>query len=87
LKGGFPAFKLSGFPALRLFMRITLNGDPHDLPAPLTVGQLLEQLKIDPRVVAVEVDRVIVKRDRYGRHVIADGAEVEIVTFVGGGCR
>jgi thiamine biosynthesis protein ThiS len=68
-------------------MRITLNGDPHDLPAPVTVRQLLEQLNIDPRIVAVEVDRVVVKRDRYAGTVIADGAEVEIVTFVGGGCR
>ncbi|MGE5832887.1 MAG: sulfur carrier protein ThiS [Acidobacteriota bacterium] len=68
-------------------MRIILNGDPHDLPAPVTVRQLLEQLNIDPRIVAVEVDRVIVKRDRYAGTVIADGAEVEIVTFVGGGCR
>jgi sulfur carrier protein len=68
-------------------MRITLNGDPHDLPAPVTVRQLLERLNIDPRTVAVEVDRVVVKRDRYAGTVIADGAEVEIVTFVGGGWR
>lgn len=68
-------------------MRIILNGDPHDLPAPVTVRQLLEQLNIDPRIVAVEVDRVVVKRDRYAATVIADGAEVEIVSFVGGGCR
>ena len=66
-------------------MRITLNGDPHDLPGPLTVRELLEQLNIDPRIVAVEVDRVVVKRDRYAGTVIADGAEVEIVSFVGGG--
>ena len=66
-------------------MRITLNGDPHDLPGPLTVRELLEQLNIDPRSVAVEVDRVVVTRARYAGTVIADGAEVEIVSFVGGG--
>jgi thiamine biosynthesis protein ThiS len=68
-------------------MQITLNGDPHDLPAPLTIQQLLERLHIDPRIVAVELDRVVVKRDRYSGTVIGDGAEVEIVTFVGGGRR
>ena len=30
-------------------MRITLNGEPHELPAPLTVLALLERLGIDPR--------------------------------------
>jgi sulfur carrier protein len=66
-------------------MQIILNGDPHNLPGPLSVLQLLEHLEIDPRIVAVEVDRLVVKRDRYSGTVIRDGAEVEIVTFVGGG--
>ena len=68
-------------------MRIILNGDPHELPGSVTVSELLERLEIDPRIVAVEVSRVVVKRDRYSRTVIPDGAEVEIVTFVGGGRR
>ena len=66
-------------------MRILLNGDPRDLPAPLTVQALLAELDIDPRVVAVELNRVVVKRARYADTVIEDGAEVEIVAFVGGG--
>ena len=66
-------------------MTIVLNGDSRVLPAPLTVLALLEQLDIDPRVVAVEHNRVVVKRDRYKDTVIGDGAEVEIVAFVGGG--
>ena len=68
-------------------MQIILNGDPYDLPDAVTVLQLLERLEIDPRIVAVEVNRVVVKRDRYSGTVIPDQAEVEIVTFVGGGCR
>jgi sulfur carrier protein len=68
-------------------MQIILNGDSHELPAALTVTQLLDRLQIDPRIVAVEVNRVVVKRDRYSGTVIPDGAEVEIVTFVGGGAR
>jgi thiamine biosynthesis protein ThiS len=64
---------------------ILLNGERRDLPAPLTVLALLEQLSIDPRVVAVEHNRVIVKRARYGDERIDDGSEVEIVSFVGGG--
>jgi thiamine biosynthesis protein ThiS len=66
-------------------MRIRLNGDPHDLPGPITIDDLLTRLGIDRRVVAVELNRVVVKRDRYGDTMVAADAEVEIVAFVGGG--
>ena len=66
-------------------MRITLNGDPHDLPGPLSVAALLDRLGIDARTVAVEVDRLVVKRARYGETIVQADSEVEIVAFVGGG--
>jgi thiamine biosynthesis protein ThiS len=52
---------------------------------PLSVQALLESLGIDPRTVAVELNRVVVGRARYGDTMIDPGAEVEIVAFVGGG--
>lgn len=66
-------------------MRFTVNGETRDEPAALTVLSLLTRLQIDPRVVAVEHNRVVVKRPRYAETRIADGDEVEIVAFVGGG--
>jgi thiamine biosynthesis protein ThiS len=66
-------------------MRITLNGDPTDLPAPLSVQALLDRLGIDARLVAVELDRVVVKRALFATTVVNEGSEVEIVAFVGGG--
>jgi len=66
-------------------INVTVNGEPRTLDRPLTVLALLEQLEVDPRVVAVEHNRVVVKRARYGETVVNDGAEVEIVAFVGGG--
>lgn len=66
-------------------VRIMLNGAPHTLPERMSVLRLLERLDIDPRTVAVELDRVVVRRQRYGETEIGDGAEVEIVAFVGGG--
>ena len=66
-------------------MRIRLNGDPFDLTSPKTVLQLLEDLKIDPRLVAVEHNLSIIKRARYESTLIAEGDQVEIVNFVGGG--
>jgi len=66
-------------------IRVMLNGERRDLEAPVTILALLDRLKIDARTVAVEHNRAVVKRARYGDTVIDDGAEVEIVAFVGGG--
>ena len=64
---------------------IRLNGDSHPLTAPLAVEALLRELGLDPRMVAVERNRDVVKRADYGRVEITDGDEIEIVAFVGGG--
>ena len=66
-------------------MTIKLNGDPHELHAPLSVSALLAQLEIDSRRVAVELNLAVVKKAAYDSSVIEEGDEVEIVNFVGGG--
>ena len=66
-------------------MTITLNGDPFTHDAPLTITGLLAHLEIDPRTVAVERNFAVVKRDHYATTPIADGDQIEIVNFVGGG--
>jgi thiamine biosynthesis protein ThiS len=66
-------------------MNILLNGDRRDLASGTTVKSLLEGLGLDARVVAVELNRKVVKRDHYQATVIPPDAEVEIVSFVGGG--
>jgi thiamine biosynthesis protein ThiS len=66
-------------------IQIRLNGDPHSLPAPLPVAGLLAHLGLDPRMVAVERNRQVVRRATYGETAVNDGDEIEIVAFVGGG--
>jgi thiamine biosynthesis protein ThiS len=66
-------------------MTIILNGDKHELAAPLSVSELLRQLEIDERRVAVELNLAVVKKTAYGSAVVKEGDEVEIVNFVGGG--
>lgn len=65
--------------------RITLNGEPHELAAPVTIDALLQSLGIDGRRVAVERNLIVVRRTLYATEVVGDGDEVEIVNFVGGG--
>ncbi|PYR39250.1 MAG: thiamine biosynthesis protein ThiS [Acidobacteria bacterium] len=66
-------------------MKITLNGDPLELPGPVTVSALLVQLELDSRRVAVEHNLTVLKRATYDTVEIRDGDQVEIVNFVGGG--
>jgi len=66
-------------------MRIILNGDPADVPDSLSVLRLLDHLEIDARLVAVELNRLVIKRVLHADTMIHEGDEVEIVAFVGGG--
>ena len=66
-------------------LHITLNGDAHEVSGPLTVSELLAQLNVDARRVAVEHNLTVLKRDAYGTTMVRDGDDVEIVNFVGGG--
>ncbi len=66
-------------------MQITLNGDPLDVPGPVSVTALLQSLAIDVRRVAVEHNLVILKRTAFDQTMVNEGDRVEIVNFVGGG--
>ena len=70
----------------RATITVTVNGEPRALPADATVAALLASHGLDPRLVVVEHNRVIL-RDRSAppATALADGDTVEIVHFVGGG--
>jgi thiamine biosynthesis protein ThiS len=64
---------------------ITLNGEPYQLPAPVTVSALLVQLEIDARRVAVEHNLNVLKHAVFDNTEVREGDQIEIVNFVGGG--
>lgn len=66
-------------------MSITLNGEPRELPAGVTVGALLAHCGLTPQGVAVEVNEVLVRRAHFDERRLAPGDRVEVVTLVGGG--
>ncbi len=67
------------------FVNITVNGDPLDVPGPVSVTALLASLLVDARRVAVEHNLVILKRTAFDATIVREGDTVEIVNFVGGG--
>jgi sulfur carrier protein len=66
-------------------IQIVVNGEARTLAACQNIRQLLLDLAIDPARVAVELDRCIVKPQQWEATALADGAQLEIVQFVGGG--
>jgi thiamine biosynthesis protein ThiS len=66
-------------------MQITLNGEPFELATPMTVADLLRELEIDSRRVAVELNLVVLRRAAFDTTTVTEGDHVEIVNFVGGG--
>jgi sulfur carrier protein len=66
-------------------VQIVLNGQARQLSAPLTVAQLLAELQLPLRGVAVEVNLQIVPRSQHDQTWLRDGDQLEIVSLVGGG--
>ena len=66
-------------------IQVVLNGEPKRIPEGFHVAALLEFLTIDPARVAVELNRSIVRKQEWTAARIEDGAEIEVVWFVGGG--
>ena len=66
-------------------MQLNLNGEYREVPDGMSVSGLLEHLGVKAPRVAVEVNEVVVTKDRYETHQLAAGDTVEIVAFVGGG--
>ncbi len=66
-------------------MRLTVNGEAAEQADGLTVSALLAELNLDPRRVAVERNKLIVRRAQFDRTDLTNGDELEIVTLVGGG--
>ena len=65
-------------------MKLTINGREQDVSS-ATLAKLIEQLGMKPDRVAVELNRNIVPRDQWAATNLAEGDQLEIVHFVGGG--
>lgn len=63
---------------------IRVNGQDRDVSDGTTVLALIEQHDLTPQKVAVELNRRLIRTEKYDT-VLHPGDEIEIVTFVGGG--
>jgi len=66
-------------------MEIVVNGQPQNVPEGFTAAQLVEQMGLAGRRIAMEVNLEIVPRSTYEGHALSPGDKIEIVHAVGGG--
>ena len=64
---------------------IVLNGEPRRVPEGMNLLGLLKFLEIDEQKVAVELNRSIVRKPEWDAAQVLEGAQIEVVWFVGGG--
>lgn len=66
-------------------MQIVLNGEPMTIVEGSTIAGLLQQLELQNRRVAVELNQDIVVRSEHETTLLKAGDRVEIVHAIGGG--
>lgn len=66
-------------------MEILLNGITHQLENSSNITELLKQLELTGKRLAVEVNTEIIPRSQFGNYTLSAGDRVEIVHAIGGG--
>ncbi len=66
-------------------MKISINGENHTLAEPINLKQLISELGLEDKRLAIEVNQAIVPRGEYADFLLKDSDTVEIVHAIGGG--
>lgn len=66
-------------------MEISVNGSSSFVREGDTVRDLIQRLQLNEKLVAVEINREIVRRNTFAERLLLAADRVEIVEFVGGG--
>ncbi len=66
-------------------IQLTVNGKQREIAGAMTLTEFLQAHNINPRIVAVEYNGEIVRRDGYDAVQLQAGDKLEIVHMVGGG--
>ena len=67
-------------------MKLTVNGEKKEFPKPLSIAELLDQLKISSNIrVAVALNGQVIPKKEHPNTPLKENDVVEIVRMVGGG--
>lgn len=66
-------------------LRVRVNGDDRTVPRGATVADLVSELGLEPRGIAVAVGGEVVTRRRWREHTLSGGDQVEVLSIAQGG--
>lgn len=66
-------------------MRVQINGESRDVPAELNLIDLLDHLSMPSRLLAIELNKEVVRKKDWADMRVKDADVIEIIHFVGGG--
>lgn len=66
-------------------MELIVNGESKSLPEPLSAAELVNELGVTGRRIALELNGEIVPRGEFQATMLAPGDKLEIVQAIGGG--
>ena len=66
-------------------LHIQLNGQRHSLATPCNLLQLVNEMPVELKNIAVELNQRIIPRSQLSEITLNEGDCVEIVEFIGGG--
>lgn len=66
-------------------IQVRINGSSRPIDASTSVADLVEQLDLQGKRIAIELNQQILQRSRYAETRLKDGDRLEIVGAIGGG--
>ncbi len=66
-------------------MKVRVNGEDRQFAHGSTLEDVVKQLGLANRRLAIELNRTVIRREQWKDTVLRDGDRLEIVHFVGGG--
>jgi len=66
-------------------MTVTINGETRDVAPGTTLLEMLQHLGLNSKTLVVQRNGEIVPREEYMATVLAEGDDVDLIRFVGGG--
>ncbi|HMV12758.1 MAG: sulfur carrier protein ThiS [Nitrosomonas sp.] len=66
-------------------IQLIINGEPQQFESSLNLQQLLENMGLQNKRIAIEHNGEIIPRSRFSDYIVTEGDRLEIVVAVGGG--
>jgi sulfur carrier protein len=66
-------------------MQICVNGHPQDVPDLISVADLLVNMSIEKKRIAIELNQEIIPRGKHSETLLKEGDEIEVIHAIAGG--